>query len=273
MRREIDIKMLRAILLERPEDGHKGTFGQALIIAGQWGMAGASVLAARACFASGVGKVCVDVPMRNNDILQIAVPEAILLHDPSDLRFTHAVETSAYSAVAIGPGIGTNEQTMRALHRQLSLSQMCPLLLDADALNILALHPDWVSEVPTGTILTPHGGEWQRLVSSGADLSRFVVVKKGHHTLIIPPDTTDDEAYVCPWGNCGMATAGSGDVLSGIIVGLMAQGYPPVEAAVMGVSLHALAGDAAAKAMGQHSLTASALIAFLPQALQSICIV
>ena len=241
----ITLTLLRTLLKERPADGHKGTFGQALLIAGQWGMGGASILAARAALATGVGKVCVCLPRRNNDILQVAVPEAV-------------------------PALGTRDDSAQALRSQCVLATGKPLLLDADALNILARHPEWTKDVPEGTVITPHGGEWQRLIEAGADLSRFIIVKKGHPTHILPPGGDDSEAYVCPWGNNGMATAGSGDVLTGIIVSLMAQGYAPWEAALLGVSLHALAGDVARDALGEHSVTASALVDFLPEAFKTV---
>lgn len=266
----ITLTLLRTLMKERPADGHKGTFGQALLIAGQWGMAGASILAARAALASGVGKVCVCLPRRNNDILQVAVPEAVLLHDPSETHFTQAVDAAPFNAAAIGPGLGTREDSAEALHRQMSLMGETPLLLDADALNILARHPEWTADVPEGTVVTPHGGEWQRLREAGADLSRFVVVKKGHRTRILPPGGDETAAFVCPWGNNGMATAGSGDVLTGIIAALMAQGYSTLDAALLGVSLHAIAGDAARDALGEHSVTASALVNFLPGAFKTV---
>lgn len=266
----ITLAMLRTLLRERPTDGHKGTFGQALLIAGQWGMGGASILAARAALAAGVGKVCVCLPRRNNDILQVAVPEAVLMHDPSETHFTQAVDPAPFSAVAAGPALGTREDSAEALRRQCTLTGGRPLLLDADALNILARHPEWTEDVPGGTVITPHGGEWQRLKDAGADLSRFIIVKKGHPTLILPPGGDENAAFVCPWGNNGMATAGSGDVLTGIVVSLMAQGYTPWDAALTGVSLHALAGDAARDVLGEHSVTASALVDFLPAAFKTI---
>lgn len=255
-----------ALLRPRPADGHKGTFGHALLVSGKYGMAGAAVLAARACLRSGVGKVSVAVPQRNNDILQIAVPEAILVHDRHAERFTTPIATDSYQAVAIGPGLGTADDTAQALHAQLLLCQGKPLVLDADALNILSLHPEWAADIPGGTILTPHEGELRRLTAAGIDTGRFVLVHKGHPTQII----ADGQTWLCPWGNDGMATAGSGDVLTGIIAGLLAQGYPPCDAALLGVSLHALSGDAATAALGAHSVTASDLIAHLPEAFLQI---
>ena len=266
----ITLQLLRKLLRERPSDGHKGTFGQALIIAGQWGMAGASVLAARSCLRSGVGKVCIGIPRCNNDILQTSVPEAVLLHDTSELRFSQAIDADEYDAVAIGPGLGTHKDTAEALHEQLLRMGNTPLVLDADALNILAQHPEWAKDVPDSTILTPHGGEYARLDAAAVDLSRFVVVLKGHPTRIVLPGRSDNEVYVCPWGNNGMATAGSGDVLTGIIAGLLAQGYSAMEASVLGVSLHALAGDAATEALTEYCVTASSLVDYLPAAFKKI---
>lgn len=262
------------ILRTRPEDGHKGTFGHALIISGQWGMAGASVLAAKACLRSGVGKVTVHIPRRNNDILQVAVPEAIVQHDASELRFTEAVSTKCYDAVAIGPGIGTHPDTQAALAKQLQNHGHSRLVLDADALNILAGQLSLFSLLPQETILTPHLGEYHRLAPEGTLPQEFardhnvVLVLKGHPTRIYMPDGTSEK---CPYGNEGMATAGSGDVLTGIIVALLAQGYSQREAAILGVFLHALAGDYAQKEKGSHSLIASDIIDALPHAFAEVC--
>ena len=267
MERTIDFTFANSLLKPRPQDGHKGTFGHALIIAGKYGMAGASVLAAKACLRTGVGKVTVLCPHKNNDILQIAVPEAILKHDPSETLFSEAIDIEAYDAIAIGPGIGTESITADALHNQLKLikesSQKHPLLMDADALNILSQNPSWADDIPDNTILTPHKGEQKRLRDAGINLARFILVDKGHPTKIILPS---DEIYTCPYGNDGMATAGSGDVLTGIITGLLTQGYDSEAAAILGVTLHALAGDAATTALGAHSVIASDITEHLPEA-------
>ena len=265
----IEEQDIRPRLRPRGEFAHKGQMGHALIVAGSYGMTGAAILATKACLRSGVGKVTVRTPKRNYSIMQIAVPEAVLQIDHEDTHFSEPIDAQPYDAIGIGPGIGTQEHTAIALIAQIRRSQ-CPIVLDADALNILARHPEWTKDVPDGTVITPHGGEWQRLKEAGADLSRFIIVKKGHPTHILPPGGDESEAYVCPWGNNGMATAGSGDVLTGIIVSLMAQGYSPWEAALLGVSLHALAGDAARDALGEHSVTASALVNFLPAAFKTI---
>lgn len=271
----ITIPFLQSILRPRPVDGHKGTFGHALLVAGSYGMAGAGILAGRSCMRSGVGKLTVHIPQKNNDIMQVALPEAILHHDKDDKRWTamplDASVPIPYNAVGIGPGIGTRQETSEALHRFLESMAGChvPMVLDADALNILSLHPDWLALLPQGTIITPHPLEYRRLVEAGACLDNVILVLKGHPTTITIPGDTPAQ-YVCPYGNDGMGTAGSGDVLTGIILGLLAQGYPPRDAAILGVSLHAISGDIASEALGRHSLIASDLTDYLPQAFKQI---
>ena len=271
MEKTIDSTFANSLLKSRPADGHKGTFGHALVIAGQYGMAGASVLAARSCLRSGAGKVTVCCPQKNNNILQIAVPEAILRHDVSLTHFSEPIDITTYDAIAIGPGLGTSAETALALHEQLrmikSASAKCPLVLDADALNILSQNPSWADDIPDNTIITPHKGEQKRLRDAGIDLERFILVDKGHPTRVILPT---HDIFTCPYGNDGMATAGSGDVLTGIIVGLLTQGYAPEDAALLGVTLHALAGDAATADLGPHSVIASDITEHLPEAFKKI---
>ena len=256
-------------------DGHKGTFGHALLVAGSYGMAGAGILAGRSCMRSGVGKLTVHIPKMNNDIMQVALPEAILNHDEDDKRWTamplDASVPMPYNAIGIGPGIGTGQETSDALHRFLESMAGChvPMVLDADALNILSLHPDWLALLPQGSIITPHPLEYRRLVEAGACMDNVILVLKGHPTTITIPGDTPAQ-YVCPYGNDGMGTAGSGDVLTGIILGLLAQGYPQRDAAILGVSLHAISGDIASEALGRHSLIASDITDYLPQAFKLI---
>ena len=282
---DLDIAAVGRMLRPRNPEGNKSTFGHALLIAGSWGMAGASVLAGRACLRSGVGKLTMHIPRANNDIVQISVPEAIVHHDVAGSPcFSEAVPLESYRALAVGPGLGLHPSTCQALARQLQLCRQrptMPLLLDADALNILSQHPELWDLLPEGSILTPHFGELARLlrlplesllkdeedccrmVAEMAARQRVTVVMKGAGTRLF---SADGRCARCPWGNDGMATAGSGDVLTGVILGLLAQGYPSFEAACMGVSLHALAGDAAASRLGRHSLMASDLVEYLPQA-------
>lgn len=265
----------------RPRDpfGHKGTFGHALIIAGKYGMAGAAILAARACLRSGVGKVTLHTPQMNNSILQIAVPEAVLSHDAADEVFSSPVIADAYSAVAIGCGIGTAAATASAFIEQVRRTHV-PLLIDADGLNILSKHKAWIRQLLPDTVLTPHPAELRRLIGQETDdngllaaarelsmARKIYIILKGRHTAVCVPD---GHIYFNPTGNSGMATAGSGDVLTGIITALLAGHYPVGTACRLGVFLHGLAGDAAAEVLGEESLTASDIISYLPVAFRRL---
>lgn len=267
------------LLLPRAPFGHKGTFGTALLIAGQYGMAGAAVLAAKACFRSGVGKVILHTPQMNNSIIQIAVPEAIVHLDMADTVYTTPVTNINHDALCIGPGLGTDLATAAAFIKQVNHTDK-PVLIDADGLNILSQHHEWLNILPAGTILTPHPGELSRLVSRNGDSAtllseacdlatrhKFYVVLKGHRTAICTPE---GKVYFNATGNSGMATAGSGDVLSGIITALLAQHYTPLSACMLGVWLHGTAGDLAAEALTEESIMASDIIAYLPAAFSKI---
>ncbi len=266
---------LKALLKPRQPYHHKGNFGTALLVAGKYGMAGAAVLAAKACLRGGAGKVVIHTPAANNDILQTSVPEAVLDMDADTHIFTTPVPLQGYSALGMGPGMGTDKRTALAFIEQISHVHI-PLVLDADAINILGLHKGWIQQVPAGTILTPHAGEMKRLGICAADSysllleainmatsHHFYIVLKGHFTAICTPE---GHVYFSGQGNSGMATAGSGDVLTGVILSLLAQGYNAEDSCRLGVYLHALAGDFAAEALGEHSVTASDIIAYLPQA-------
>ena len=270
------------LLMPRDAFAHKGTMGHALLVAGSYCMAGAAILAARACMRSGAGKMTVHTPRRNVPILQTAVPEAVLHTDREETIFSEAVSTEKYQAVAVGPGIGTAEATAIAMIAQLRRAQ-CPAVADADALNILAARHAWLQQLPKGIILTPHPKELERLEGQCTDsyerltkarqlaerLQGYVILK-GHHTAVCMPD---GHVAFNTTGNAGMATAGSGDVLTGILLGLLARGYQQREACLLGVYLHGLAGDLAAEELGEESLMASDIIQYLPKAflaLQSI---
>lgn len=268
-----------AMLRPRNPFGHKGTFGHALLVAGSYGMAGAAVLAARACLRSGVGKISIHTPTANNDILQQAVPEAVLLHDPHAERITTPVDTTPFDSLAIGPGIGTHSETALAFIEQVRHTHI-PLLIDADGLNILGGHKGWLQQVPKDCILTPHPAELCRVGNQSTDsfgiLSeamqmaaehKFYIILKGHYTAVCTPE---GRVYFNTTGNSGMATAGSGDVLTGIILALLAEKYPALNACRLGVYLHGLAGDLAAKEMGEESIVASDIIAYLPMAFKQV---
>lgn len=265
-------------LLSRPRDAHKGTMGHALLIAGRRAMAGAAVLASRACLRSGVGKLTVAAPSFNIPILQVAIPEAIISPSGDD-TFAQPLPTAPYQAVAIGPGLGTDPATASAVLSQIKECHS-PIVVDADAINILAQHPDALPSLPCDSILTPHIGELTRLIgpASSADerlrltlalaqrLHIYIIIKGADTTICCPDGTT----HVNTTGNAGMATAGSGDVLTGILLGLLTRGYTPLDASRLGVYLHGLSGDLAAQRLGMESLIASDIIDFLPSAFQQI---
>ena len=269
---------IRSRLLHREDFAHKGNMGNALIVAGSYGMAGAAVLATRACLRSGVGKVTAITPKKNYDIMQIAVPEAVLQMDHEETAFTEAVDTDGFDALGIGPGLGHLETTAIAMIAQIRRAQ-CPIVADADALNILASHRAWMQQLPKGIIMTPHPKELDRLTGSpaNADYERLhracelakslqaYIILKGHNSALCLPN---GNVFFNPTGNSGMATAGSGDVLTGIITALLARGYHQQNACMVGMYLHGLAGDLAAKELGKESLVASDIIDHLPQAFQ-----
>ena len=273
-------KDIRPRMLHRSDFANKGTMGNALLIAGSYGMAGAAVLAARACLRSGVGKVTVNVPKRNYDIMQISVPEAVLQIDHEETYFSEPVDNEDFDAIGIGPGIGMNENTAIAMITQLHRAR-CPIVVDADALNILANHRAWIQQLPKGIILTPHPKEFDRIAGNiskdcyerlvkaqeMAEHLGIYIILKDHYTALCLPDK-----HVCfnSTGNAGMATAGSGDVLTGIITALLARGYNTKDAAIVGMYLHGLAGDIAAKDTGKESLIASDIIDYLPQAFKRL---
>lgn len=274
--RMIEESDMRKCLIPRPDFANKGTMGHALIIAGSYGMAGAAVLATKACLRSGSGKVTVHTPKRNYTVMQVSVPEAVLQMDREETNFSDSVNADDFDALGIGPGIGMGESTAIALIGQIRRTQ-CPIVVDADALNILANHQAWMQQLPQGIIMTPHPKEFDRLVNnvSNSDYERLTkagqlaerlqgyVLLKGHYTALCMPD---GNIVFNSTGNSGMATAGSGDVLTGIITGLLARGYARAEACMLGMYLHGLAGDLAAKSLGKESLLAGDIIDYLPQA-------
>ena len=259
-----------AFVRPRPKFSHKGRYGHALLVAGSYGMVGAAVLAARATLRSGVGLLTIHAPRCAYTVLQTSVPEA-MVHTDTHEYFITGLQTDAskYSAIGIGPGLGTAPLTARALEALLSATKK-PLVLDADALNLLAANPSLMTKIPKGSILTPHLKEFERLFGPASNsfernqLQRrkakepgLYIVLKGAHTAIACPDGT---CHFNSTGNPGMATGGAGDVLTGIITGLLAQGRPSFEAAVFGVYLHGQAGDRAAKRWGMDAMVAGDII-------------
>ena len=270
---------VRQMIQPRSAFAHKGDMGHALLIAGSYGMGGAAVLAAKACLRAGCGKLTVHSPKKNNMVLQMSVPEAIIQLDREETTFSEPIDTEEYHVVGIGPGIGTSEQSAIAMISQIRRSQ-CPIVADADALNMLGTHRSWMQQLPKGMILTPHPKELDRMEGNCADsYERLVkasnlaeriqgyVILKGHYSALCMPD---GHVIFNSTGNAGMATAGSGDVLTGIITGLLARGYKQAEACLLGMYLHGLAGDIAAKELGEESLIASDLIQYLPKAFKRL---
>ncbi|HAZ01515.1 MAG TPA: bifunctional ADP-dependent NAD(P)H-hydrate dehydratase/NAD(P)H-hydrate epimerase [Marinilabiliales bacterium] len=271
--------MIRELLKTRSRFDHKGVFGHAFLIAGSYQKTGAAVLSAHACLRTGVGLLTVHVPQSGYQIMQTAVPEAMLCIDETESGFCKPDILEKFQALGIGPGIGL-KQGMRGAVKLILETAHCPLVLDADALNILADTPELLNLLPHNSILTPHPGEFDRLTKKHSlgferHLSQMqfskehqvYVVLKGAFTSISTPK---GEVYFNSTGNPGMATAGSGDVLTGIILSLLAQGYSPKDAAFIGVYLHGLAADLAASKIGEEALIASDIIEHLGFAFQKI---
>lgn len=263
---------VKSLIKPRNPKAHKGDFGHALLYAGSMGMAGAAVLSARACLRSGVGLLTVCTPSCNNDILQISVPEAMTI--PSDDLYANT-DLSRYNAVGAGPGLGKGESQTAILEKLLK-SASFPMVLDADALNIISMSRYLLEYIPAGSILTPHPGELRRLTGDFhnpedminksvklADDNNVTVVVKGAPTVTVSPTGT---LFVNTTGNPGMATGGSGDVLTGMILAFLAQGYNPDEAAVISVYMHGLAGDIAARRLSMTAMTSADIADSLPAA-------
>jgi ADP-dependent NAD(P)H-hydrate dehydratase / NAD(P)H-hydrate epimerase len=270
---------IASLLKKRNKFDHKGTFGHGLLVSGSEGKMGAAVLGAGAALRTGIGLITCHIPSCGVLIVQCTRPEAMVEPDRNEKLISGIGKTDSYSAVGIGPGLGTEPESQRALYEFLSACKK-PVVIDADALNILSLNKGWLSLIPEGAILTPHPKEFERL-SGKADNSflrlnrqiefsrdnKCIVVLKGAHTSVTTPD---GKVYFNSTGNPGMATAGSGDVLTGILLSLLAQGYTPENAAVLGVYLHGLAGDLAAKESCYESIIASDIIKSLGKAFNKI---
>jgi NAD(P)H-hydrate epimerase len=259
----------------RTKFSHKGNFGHALLVAGSYGMMGAAILALKACLRSGVGLVTLHSIEKGIPVVQASVPEAIA----NSYSHTHHLSTlpdlSKYSAIGIGPGIGIQPETAQLLPTLLQKATV-PLVIDADALNILAANPEWLSFLPKNTILTPHPGEFDRIFgkcTSGyerherqikaASSYNVIIILKGVYTSIALPD---GRCFFNSTGNPGMATAGSGDVLTGIVLSLLAQGYDPEQAAILAPFLHGKAGDLASLDDSEESLIASDIVNYIGKA-------
>ncbi|HMO38611.1 MAG TPA: NAD(P)H-hydrate dehydratase [Saprospiraceae bacterium] len=271
----VDAAFAQRLLHPRRKFNHKGTFGHALLVVGSYGKVGAAILAARACLRSGVGLVTVHAPKSAYPILQMSIPEAMVSVDQHEFYLSEIPNLTPYKAIGIGCGLDQRQTTLQALEMLLEKSTR-PLVLDADALNLLARHRHLLPKIPPRSILTPHVREFERLFGNTSDdfarntLQReqaqalgVYIVLKGAHTCTATPE---GDGYFNTTGNPGMATGGSGDVLTGIITGLLAQSFTPLNAALLGVYLHGRAGDLAAATMGEDALIASDIIQHLGQA-------
>lgn len=248
---------------------HKGNLGHAALFAGSYGMMGAAVLAAKACLNSAVGKLTCHIPVCGNNILQTAVPEA-MCHMTGEKHLETSDLPATYSAIGIGPGIGIKKETQQLL-KHLLINASVPLVLDADALNIIAADKELLYLVPKWSVITPHIKEFERLfgfaendfhrleiaLNKAAELNIYIVLK-GHYTAIVTPAK---KVYFNTTGNAGMAKAGMGDVLTGMITGFLSQQYPLPEAAMLAVYMHGLAGDIASEKFSQQAMQPSHLLA------------
>ena len=277
----IEGRTIYKLLHARNPFSAKRDYGSVMIFAGSMGMMGAAVLCARATLKCGAGLATVHAPRTGVTILQTAVPEAMFEPDRNERVISDMSLHHTHQAVAVGPGIGTNEPTINALEALLKTCKS-PLVLDADALNCIVKRPALLSMLPPRTIITPHIGEFDRLFgdqpSSEARLKKaievakhyeIVIVLKSHYTMIVRPSGTQI-VYFNSTGNAGMATAGAGDVLTGVIAGFLAQGIQPENAAALGVFIHGHAGDIASEEIGEYGVIASDISDRLGRAIKDV---
>ncbi len=264
-----DDEYVSSLLKKRHKFDHKGMFGHGLLVAGSYGKIGAAVLGARAALRTGIGLLTCHVPVCGYQVLQSSVPEAMVSTDKDASVITGIEVTDKYDSLAIGPGIGTGEDTQKALHSFL-LNRNKPIVIDADGINILGMNSKWLTALSDNCVLTPHVREFERIAGTSGDsysrLERQIEFSEKHNCVVLLKGacssvvTPDGRVSFNSTGNPGMATAGSGDVLTGIILSLLARGYLPGQAAILGAYLHGLAGDIAASRSGMESVTASDII-------------
>lgn len=275
----VEAASVRPLLKPRLPFTGKRDYGSVLLMAGSAGMMGAAVMASSACMRSGAGLVTVHSARTGMQVLQTAVPEAMFEPDRNDNFIADMTPHHSHQVVAVGPGIGTHERTADALEALLKTVKT-PLLLDADALNCMAMRPAMLQLLPPQTVITPHVGEFDRLFGKHpnseerlkkaiamAKYYNIIIVLKGHYTATVRPT---GKVYFNSTGNPGMATAGAGDVLTGVIAAFMAQGYRPEHAATIGVYVHGLAGDMAAEQLGEYGLTAPDIAQWCGRAIRAI---
>ena len=277
----LDHNQVLKILPDRPDNGHKGTFGKILLLCGSRGYTGAAALAAMGALRTGAGLVYLGVPESIYDIEAVKLTEPVII-PLSDDKGTYSPEAidqilglmKGKDAVLVAPGIGQTEGAYTVVKAVLQ-NFSGPVVLDADGINVMAAHKDILRERTAPTILTPHDGEFIRFggvlsddrIESALGLALdlgVVVLLKGHRTVI----TDGRKSYVNTTGNPGMATGGSGDVLAGVITSLLGQGVAPLEAAACGSWLHGAAGDICARDIGQYGMLPTDMVNVLPRLLK-----
>lgn len=275
----VEARNVRPFLPIRKKFAGKRDFGSVLLFAGSLGMAGASVLSAKATLRSGAGLVTVHSARALMPVVQTAFPEAMFEPDRNENFITDMTVHHNHQAIAVGPGIGTHEKTVTALDMLLKTAKR-PLVIDADALNCMAMHPELIPLIPSQSVITPHMYEFDRLfgehqtheerLKKAIEVAKhynIIIVLKGHHTMTVRPT---GKVYFNSTGNSGMATAGSGDVLTGMIASFMAQGMRPEYAAMAGVFIHGLAGDMAAEKKGSYGMVASDIVTNVGPAIERV---
>ena len=276
--RTIEASVIKNIVKPRDPFTHKGDYGHACLLAGSIGMMGAAVLAVKACLRSGTGKVTVYIPGIGYEIMQISAPEA-MAKIAGENFISSAIDIHKFDSLGIGPGLGLFE-SHKDLMQNVFSSFRNPIVIDADALNIIAENKDLLKVLPEGSILTPHKKEFERLFGkTDTDARRMelaleisheykiYVVLKGHQTSITTPEK---KVWLNTTGNAGMATGGSGDVVTGILTGLLAQHYSCLDACLLGVYLHGLAGDIAAEKFSPQAMIAGDIIDNIGEAFKAI---
>jgi ADP-dependent NAD(P)H-hydrate dehydratase len=257
---------------------HKGIQGHALIIGGSYGKIGAMTLASMACLKAGCGLVTVFLPRCGYRVLQIANPEVMVLTDIAVKYISKIILNFVPQAIGLGPGIGQDIETHTAIHRFIKTNTV-PLVIDADGLNIMAQNKDWLTFLPKKTIFTPHQKELERLIgnwdSEGDKFEKTIAFSKQNNLILVmkgaPTYIIDGDAiYKNTTGNAALATAGTGDVLTGMITSLLAQSYEPIDAAILGVYLHGLTADIALPETGYQSFIASDVIKYIGKAYFSL---
>ena len=275
----VDTRNVRPLLRKRPLFSSKRDYGSVLLFAGSMGMTGAAVMASRSTLRCGAGLATVHSARCGMPIVQTAVPEVMFEPDRDERFISDMTLNHDHQAVVCGPGIGTSETTADALEGLLA-NVKCPLVLDADALNCISARPHLLELLPPQTVMTPHAGEFDRLfgqhdtaenrLKKAIEVARqynIVIVLKGHYTATVRPT---GRVYFNSSGNPGMATAGAGDVLAGVIGAFMAQGYRPDLAATIGVYIHGLAGDLAAEELGEFGMMAGDISDRLGRAIRKV---